>query len=154
MKKMAEKQAAPLLEKLSKDPNDYDTLMKLGGYYFAAQQFDESTKYYERAANLKPSADVFTKLANASFYSGSVDKAVSDLNRALQIDPKFANALYNLGMIKWQAQGDPKGAIECWEKLIKTNPKHPQLDQVRKMIAVVKQHKDMPEGKKAKAPAM
>jgi cytochrome c-type biogenesis protein CcmH/NrfG len=44
-------------------------------------------------------------------------------------------------------QGDTKGAIECWQKLLKTNPNHPQRDQVEKMIKVVNQHKDMPASK-------
>jgi cytochrome c-type biogenesis protein CcmH/NrfG len=154
MKQMAEKQVAPLLAKLKADPNDSDTLVKVGSYYFAARQFDEAASYFERASKVKPSADVLTKLSNAYYYSGSPDKAIATLNQALQIDPKFANALYNLGMLKWQSQGDVKGAVECWEKLLKTNPNHPNRAQVEKMIAVVKQHKNMPAGSKTNVPAM
>jgi cytochrome c-type biogenesis protein CcmH/NrfG len=147
LKQMAAKQMAPLLVQLKANPNDYDLLMKIGGLYFAAQQFDETTKYYEQAAKLKPSAEVYTRLSSAYYYGGSSDKAIAMLNLALQKDPKYANALYNLGMLKWQVQGDTKGAIECWQKLLKTNPDHPQRDQVEKMIKVVKQHKDMPASK-------
>jgi cytochrome c-type biogenesis protein CcmH/NrfG len=154
MKQMAEKQVAPLLEQLKAQPNDNDTVIKVAAYYFAARQFDESAKYFERSASLKPTADVLTRLANAYFYGGAQDKAISTLNRALQLDPKNANALYNLGMLKWQSEGDVKGAIECWQKLLKTNPNHPNRAQVEKMIALVKQHKEMPAGSKTNAPAM
>jgi cytochrome c-type biogenesis protein CcmH/NrfG len=147
LKQMAAKQMAPLLEQLKANPNDYDLLMKIGGLYFAAQQFDETTKYYEQAAKVKPSAEVYTRLSSAYYYGGASDKAIAALNLALQKDPKYANALYNLGMLKWQVQGDTKGAIECWQKLLKTNPNHPQRDQVEKMIKVVNQHKDMPASK-------
>ena len=144
LKAMAEKKVAPLLETLKTNPNDTDTLTKVGMFYIAAGQFNESAQYFEKVTSIKPSADAWTKLANAQAYGGSADQAMASLNKALQIDPKFANALYNLGMLKWQAKGDVKGAVACWEKLIKTNPDHPQLDQVRKLIAHAKQQQGMP----------
>ncbi len=154
LKQMADKQVAPLLEQLSKDPKNTDTMTKVGTYYLAARQFDEATKYFQMAVDAKPTADSLTKLSNAQYYSGQGDKAIETLNKALQIDPKFANALYNLGMMKWQVQGDVKGAIVSWEKLVKTNPNHPQIEQVKKMIARAKEHESMPLGTKTDKPAM
>jgi cytochrome c-type biogenesis protein CcmH/NrfG len=154
MKQMADKQVAPLLEALKQNPKDTDTLTKVGTFYLAARQFDESAKYFEKVTTIKPSADAWTKLSNAQYYGGSGDKAIDSLNKALQIDPKFANALYNLGMLKWQVQGDVKGAIVCWEKLVKTNPNHPQIEQVKKMIARAKEHEKIPTGTKTDKPAM
>lgn len=139
MKQMADTKVAPMLEKLKANPNDTDTLTTVGTIYLAAGQFDESAKYFEKLVAIKPTADSWTKLSNAQAYGHSADKAMASLNKALEIDPKFANALYNMGMIKWQAQGDVKGAIACWEKLVKTNPNHPQLDQVKKLIAHAKE---------------
>jgi cytochrome c-type biogenesis protein CcmH/NrfG len=154
MKRMADKQVAPLLEQLNKNPKDTETLTKVASYYFAAGQFSEAANYYEKIAELKPTAEVLNKLSNAYYYGGATDKAVDALNRALKIDPKFANALYNLGMLKWQAQGDTKGAIECWERLLKTNPNHPGRAQVEKMIARAKEHAKEPAGTKTDKPAM
>jgi cytochrome c-type biogenesis protein CcmH/NrfG len=151
---MADKQVAPLLEALKKQPKDADILIKVGSYYFAARQFDEAASYFEKAASVRPTADVLTKLANAQYYGGAGDKAMATLNRALQLDPKFANALYNLGMLKWQVQGDAKGAVESWEKLLKTNPNHPNRAQVERMIARAKEHEKMPAGTKTDKPAM
>jgi cytochrome c-type biogenesis protein CcmH/NrfG len=156
MKRMAEKQVAPLLEQLAKNPNDTDALIKVGGYYFAAQQFDVAVTYYEKAANIKQTADVLTKLSNAQFYAGAREQAIVTLNRALQIDPKFANALYNLGFLKWQVQGDMKGAIASWEKLLKvTDPNNPNRAGVEKMIERAKEHEKISAGnKKIDKPAM
>lgn len=155
MKRMADKQVAPLLEQLSQNPKDTDTLMKVAGYYFAARQFNDSATYYEKAANIKPTADVLTKLSNAQFYGGSGEKAIATLNQALQLDPKFANALYNLGVLKWQVQGDMKGAIASWEQLLKvTKPDNPNRAAVEKMIARAKEHEKIPAGKKTDKPAM
>lgn len=149
MKGMAEKQAAPLLEQLKQNPNDTDTLMKIGGYYFAAQQFSAASTYYEKAANITPNADVLTKLSNAQFYGGQGEKAIATLDQALKLDPKYANALYNLGILKWQVRGDVKGAISSWEQLLKLIPQNnPSRANVEKMIARAKEHEKMPAGGK------
>jgi cytochrome c-type biogenesis protein CcmH/NrfG len=152
---MADKQVAPLLDELKQNPNDTDTMIKVGGYYYAARQFADAAAYYEKAAAIKPTADVLTKLSNAQFYTGAGDKAIETLNQALKLDPKFANALYDLGMLKWQVQGDTKGAVASWEQLLKvTKPDNPIHATVEKMIAKVKEHEKMSAGKKTDKPAM
>ena len=154
MKRMAEKQVEPLLEQLKSNPNDADTLGKIAHYYMVAGQTKDATTYYEKQVAAKPSAEAYTNLANAYYYGGQGDKAIEALNQALKLDPKSANALYNLGMLKWQVKGDTKGAIESWETLIKTNPNHPQVDKVKKLIAKAKEHANMPAGGKTDKPAM
>jgi cytochrome c-type biogenesis protein CcmH/NrfG len=154
LKQMADKKVAPLLEQLNKNPKDADTLTKVGSFYFAAKQLDEATKYFERAAEARPTAAAYTNLANTQYFAGAGEKAIASLNRALQIDPKYAAALFNLGMAKWQVQGDAEGAIACWEKLRKTNLNEQQRAQVDKMIARAKEHEKMPAGKKTDKPAM
>lgn len=154
LKQMADQQVAPLLEQLKQNPKDSALLTKIATYYMAARQYEDAEKYFQMAVDVKPTADALTKLGNAEYFAGSTDKAIATFNKALEVDPKFANALYNLGMLKWQDQGDVKGAIACWEKLIKTNPNHPQRAQVEKMIAKAKEHEKMPAGAKADKPAM
>jgi cytochrome c-type biogenesis protein CcmH/NrfG len=154
MKRMADKQVEPLLAQLEKNPKDTDTMAKVAHYYIVAGQFNDAAKYYEMESAVKPSADVLTQLSGAYYYGGSGDKAIDTLNRALQLDPKSANALYNLGMLKWQVKGDTKGAIECWEKLLKENPNHPKRAQVEKMIARAKEHEKVSAGTKTDKPAM
>lgn len=153
LKQMADKKAAPLLEELKHKPKDPETLAKVGGYYFVARQFGEATQFYEKAAKLRPTPDLLTKLSSAYYYSGSGEKAIATLDQALQMDPKFASALYNLGMLKWQVRGDTKGAIQSWEKLLKTNPNHPNRAQVERMIARVKEHQNIPAGTQTDKPA-
>ena len=106
------------------------------------------------AVDVKPTANALTKLGNAQSFAGSGDKAMEIFNQALNVDPTLANALYNLGMLKWQVHGDVKGAIACWEKLIKTNPNHPKRAQVEKMIARAKEHEKMPANANTDKPAV
>jgi cytochrome c-type biogenesis protein CcmH/NrfG len=153
MKSMADKKVAPLLDQLKQNPKDVDTLLKIGGFYMAAQQFDDARNYYQKAVDVKATTENLTHLANAEAMGGKGDEAMATLNKALQIDPKSANALYNLGMLKWQVKGDLNGAIACWETLVKTNPNHPQIEQVKQLIAQAKQHAKMTKGAKPAAPA-
>jgi len=147
---MADKQAEPLLAQLKTHPNDAQLLTSIGDLYMAAQQPRSARQYYERSLAVKsanPAA--LTQLASVDYYEGNADKAIANLQRALAVDPGFANALFNLGFIKWHAKADPKGAIEAWQKLLKAHPDHPKRAQVEQIIAQAKQHLNMPAGAKA-----
>jgi cytochrome c-type biogenesis protein CcmH/NrfG len=130
MRQMADKQAAPLLEKLKNNPNDSSLLVQVGGIYHTTHRFKEAADYYSRALDSDPkNVAVRTKLASSLYRNGDIDGAITQLKRALTYDPKDANALFDLGMIKLQGKGDPKGALAAWQRLLKMNP---QLNPDRK----------------------
>ena len=140
LKQMVDKKAAPLLEKLKNSPNDSATLMQVGALYYTTGQFKEASAYYERALQVEP-ANVGNrvKLATSLFRDGDADGAIAQLNQALTYDPKNANALFDLGMVKLQGKQDNKGALAAWHQLLKSNP---QLDadhkaQVQGLMASV-----------------
>jgi tetratricopeptide (TPR) repeat protein len=135
MKQMADKQAAPLLEKLKSDPNNGALLVQVGGIYHSTHQFAEAVAYYGKAVQVEPkNVDYRTKLAISIYRGGDADGAIAQLNQTLSIDPKNANALFNLGMIRLQGKQDGKGALAAWQMLLKSNP---QLSPDRK-AAVLK----------------
>ena len=150
---MADKQAEPLLAQLKTNPKDASVLLNVGNIYLAARQPKEAQSYYERSLAVKAAdANVLTQLATSYYNQGDSDKAMLTLQRALKVDPSFANALFNLGWIKWREKADAKGAIILWEKLLKSNPDHPKRAQVEQLIAQAKQHLSMPEEKKSDQP--
>lgn len=123
MKQMADKQAAPILAKLDKEPNNTDLLVQAGGIYHGAHQFKEAAAFYDRAVAAKPSdVAIRSKLAASLFRMGAVDNAIDQLHEALRYSPTDANSLFNLGMIEWQGKQDAKSALAAWQKLLKTNP--------------------------------
>ena len=140
MKQMADKKAAPLLEKLKSDPTNTDLLKQVGNMYQATHQFKEAADYYDKALQVDPkNVGIRTQLASSLYYNGDVDEAISQLEKSLQYDPKDANSLFNLGMIKWQGKQDSKGAIAAWQQLLKSNPqlKAEQKATVQKLMADV-----------------
>lgn len=130
MKRMADTQATPLLEKMKSDPNNTDLLIQIGRIYRSTHQFKEATVYYDKALQVDPkNVPIRTELASCMYYDGDVEGAINQLQQSLHYDPKDANSLFNLGMIKWQGKQDGPGALAAWQELLKSNP---QLDADRK----------------------
>lgn len=133
--------AGPYLEAVNKDPNDYDSLVKLGNLYYDAQQYPAAIQYYERAVTIHPeNVDVRTDMGTAYWYAGNADKALEQMQTSLKYRPGHPQTLFNLGWIKWQGKGDAKGAVEAWQQLLKANPDYPQKQQVQQYIAKAKEH--------------
>jgi cytochrome c-type biogenesis protein CcmH/NrfG len=130
MKQMADKQAAPLLEKLKADPKNTELLSQLAAVYNSTHQFNEAAVYYAKIAQVDPkNVAARTKLAGSLYYGGDVDGAIRELNKALAGDPDDVNALFNLGLIKLQGKQDAKGALAAWQRLLKA---HPELSPERR----------------------
>jgi cytochrome c-type biogenesis protein CcmH/NrfG len=138
MQHMGQKSAEPLLEKLKADPNNPDLLNQVGTIYRKTHQFKEAAGYYEKALELQPkNAAIRTDLASCLYYTGDVEGAIAQLDQSIKDDPKFAGALYNLGMIKWKGKKDSAGAVEAWQKLLKLTSDPKQQETVKHLISQV-----------------
>jgi cytochrome c-type biogenesis protein CcmH/NrfG len=136
-----EQTAAPLLAVVEKDPGDYDSLVKLGNVYYDGQQYRSAISFYERALKIHPeNSDVRTDMGTAYWYAGDASKALETMEASLKYQPGHPQTLFNLGWVRWQGKGDPKGAIEAWQQLLKANPEYPQKQQVEQYIAKAKEH--------------
>ena len=134
MQQMADRQAAPLLEKLKSDPNNTALLIQVGGLFHTTHRFKEAAIYYGKAVQADPkNVALRNRLASSLYRSGDVDGAIAQLNQALKCDPKDANSLFNLGTIKLQGKRDGKGALAAWQQLLNSNP---QLSADRKAIVL------------------
>ncbi len=138
MKHMADVKAQPLLEKLKTDPANPDLLAEIGTAYQAAHQFKEAAGYYEKSLAINPKNVVIrTEIASCLYYDGNVDGALAQLEQALKDDPKNANVLFNLGVMRLDAKKDKQGAVAAWQQLLKSNPTldAQKKNAVEKMIA-------------------
>ena len=67
--------AAPLLDAVNKNPNDYDSLIKLRKLFYDGKQFPSAIQYYERALALHPeNPDVRTDMGTATGTTGMPTK--------------------------------------------------------------------------------
>jgi len=138
MKQMAAKKAEPLLEKLKNDPKNSDLLIQIGNVYISTHQFKEAASYYDKSLQIDPkNVAIRTEMASCLYYNGDVDGAIRELQQSLRYDPKDADSLFDLGMIKWQGKQDSKGALAAWQELLKSNPQlsPDRKAQVEKLMA-------------------
>lgn len=154
MKRMADKQVAPLLEQLQKDPKNADLLAQIGHAYMAAQQFQSAQQYFEQSIATKPKPDALNELAFVYVKLGDLDKAIAALNKAVAINPKDAKILFNLGYLEWKGKSDPKAAIAAWQAFLKADPKSPDRGKVEQMMAQAKKHLSIAPGTKTEKPTM
>jgi cytochrome c-type biogenesis protein CcmH/NrfG len=138
MKHMADKQAEPLLAQLKNDPKNASVLKQVAAIYESTHQFQQAADYYGKALDVNPK-DIAARTERASclYYAGDVDGALGQLQQSVQDDPKDANSLFNLGMIRWKGKNDRSGAVQAWNQLLKSNPKleADKKDQVQRLIA-------------------
>jgi tetratricopeptide (TPR) repeat protein len=151
LRRMADKQASPLLDELQKDQANPELLARVGNVYYDAQQYPLAIDYYQRALKVKPAdASVRTDMATAYWYTGSADTAIAEFNRALADEPNKPNALFNLGVVQWQGKMDIKGALATWQRLLDTNPNYEGKAKVVELMAQVKKHSSLKAGSQAK----
>jgi cytochrome c-type biogenesis protein CcmH/NrfG len=154
LKKMADAQAAPLIEKLKSDPNNAELLASIGNYYYDAQQYPTAINYYQQALKVQPSnTSVRTDLGTAYWYAGDADNAIAEFKKSLSYEPNKPNTLFNLGVVEWQNKMDVDAAVATWQKLLDTNPNYEGRDKVLEMIAQAKKHAGMKAGAAAKSAA-
>lgn len=132
-------QVAPMLEQLKSDPKNADLLAQIGNTYYDAKQFPLAIDFYERSLQIRPAeVSVRTDLGTAYWYNGGdADTAIQQLDQALTYDANYANALFNLGVVKWQGKQDGKGALAAWQKLLATNPNYENKDKVLEFVSQV-----------------
>jgi len=142
MKRMANKKAEPLLEKLKTDPKNTELLTQVARMYETTHQFKEAADYFGKAVEADPkNVETRAEMASCLYYSGDVDGAIAQLERSLTYDAKNPNSLFNLGVMRWQGKKDAKGALSAWQQLLKTNPglAADKKSQVQKLMAQVEQ---------------
>ena len=140
--RMADSQAAPMIEKLKATPGDPALLTTIGNIYYDAKLYAIAIDYYGHVLKQKPAdVSVRTDMGTAYWYMGNADTAIDEFNKALTYEPTSPNTLFNRGLVKWNGKNDAAGALADWDKLLKANPNYEGKDNVLKMIAEVKQQK-------------
>jgi Tfp pilus assembly protein PilF len=140
LKRMADKKAAPVLEKLKSDPKNPQLWNQVGLIYKSAHQFKEAAGYFEKSLQYdSKNLGVRADYASCLYYTGDVDGALAQLNQSLAYDPKHAGTLMNIGIIKWRGKNDVDGAVAAWEKLLQYHPDFPQKNLVQQMLTQAKQ---------------
>jgi len=129
-----------LEDKVKSNPKDIASLAELGGMQAEQGNFTESAKWYKQAVAADPkNIELRNYLGEVLFQANNIDESLAVFRETLVISPTHPEALFDYGYILLQGKNDANGAIESWEKLVKTNPKFDQLDKVKQLIETVKE---------------
>jgi tetratricopeptide (TPR) repeat protein len=122
------------------DPKNIAALSELGNLQADQLNFSEAAKWYKQAVDADPkNIDMRNYLGEALFQANNIDESLAVFRQTLEIAPTHPEALFDYGYILLQGKNDSKGAIESWEKLVKTNPNFDQIDRVKQLIEAVKE---------------
>jgi tetratricopeptide (TPR) repeat protein len=108
--------ALPYQEKVvALDPGNVQTRVELGFNYLNHQNEPQrAATVMAEAAELEPSAKVFTFLAQADIGAGMVDKAEEVLRRAIAAEPAYAHSYVVLiALLEEQGRGDEAAEVRA-----------------------------------------
>lgn len=122
------------------NPQDRQTRLKLGNFFYDMGRFDAAIPWYQEALALDP-ADVLasTDLGTCYLYIGNVSKALEQYQESLKIDPGHPQTLQNLGIAYFTA-GEYGKAIDTWERLLKAHPDYPNAADVKSQLETARMH--------------
>ncbi|MBC8426893.1 DUF3808 domain-containing protein, partial [bacterium] len=114
-------------EAIARDPrsaNQRETHHHLGYVHLFRQNFHEAYRAFSRALEAREHPQTYYGLANACAQLGMPREQMRALERAVQLEPKFAPALRNLGVLYLQ-QGDLVAAEKVLLKAVRYDPSSP-----------------------------
>ena len=122
-----------LLRAYEKNPKDYNLIVTLANIYFDVSQsrddpesLKKSREFYQKALEIKPNdTDVRSDLGLTYLLANPPEneKAVTEFNKALKINPKHEKTLQNMAQAMIAA-GKTKVAEDFINKLKEVNPKN------------------------------
>ena len=114
-------------------PEYADGYTNLGSVVYYLDRLDEAQRLFSRSIQLKPTSTAFSNRCAVEFDKRSMDAAVADCRKAVELQPTSALALGNLGDALAEsgkgveARDTYRKAIEAGNKLLAINPASPDL---------------------------
>ena len=117
--------ASPKSAHRNKRATCYDHL-QLGLIFYRSKSYELAIEQFQLARKQAPhSLNVWNNLAVAYMDNGELDKAMSALQHALKLNPRYASAHFHLGQL-YDKLGNNDLARECYKKVIEFD-KHREL---------------------------
>jgi tetratricopeptide (TPR) repeat protein len=118
------------LQALQKDPNDLTALIAIGNAYndLGTSQrnvsyIQKAAEYYQRALKITPNdAPVGTDLAICYYYLGRYSDAIKQVNKVISLNPTYALAYLNYGIILQNGTKDYPAAAAAYRKFLSLVP--------------------------------
>ena len=124
--------ASFLNQALSRDSGNYDALLLQGRLLLAQTQAPQAIAEFGRMATAyERSPQVHYQLALAHLLNNDAAKALTSVNRAVTLDPNFAEAILVQARLNLR-KGDPAAAVAALTRLVN---RQPQIAQAHLLLA-------------------
>ena len=132
---------AILGERLQRNPNDLEALLRLAHVHLDQGQNDAAKAMYQRVLQTDPrNAEAITHIGSVAAAEGRLDEALKRYDEALAIDPKYLHALWDKATFLQQTKGTPAAAVPVWEAVLKVVPPgSPDALKAQEMLAAARQ---------------
>lgn len=118
-----------------REPANPTPRVQLANLYFDAERYSDAIKWYGDALKLAPNdVDVSTDLGVSYYYTNQADKALEQFSHSLQIDPRHAKTLLNVGIVKAFGKQDLTGAEDAWQKVVQLAPESPEGQAAKRAL--------------------
>lgn len=87
------------LKAIRTDDSCTEALVGLGLTYALLGKYEEAVKYLKKAAELRPSENIYVNLGNAYFASGKIEDAEKMYKEALNLNEKYFPAIINIARL-------------------------------------------------------
>jgi tetratricopeptide (TPR) repeat protein/S1-C subfamily serine protease len=104
------------------ESNDLTLLNEKAAILFDLKQYSEAIAIYDEIIRKEPETYAYYNRGLAKYTLGNKQAAIADYDKALTLNPKFAEAYNNRGNAK-SAVGDNQAAIADYDKALALNPK-------------------------------
>ena len=127
---------AELIATAEADGQDAQSRILLAGMYFDSHSFEQAIPWYEEVVGLMPEdVQASTNLGISYYYVGSLERAVEQLERSLDIEPGHAQTLVSLGVVKAFGLEDLDGASAAWQRVLEVAPDGPEAEAAREALS-------------------
>lgn len=142
-------QIASLSQQAQQKTDDASIQLALGDAYFdygsyllqnnkedeGKAQFKLAVPAYQKYLAKNENISAYTDMATAAFYAGENDVADAGFKKALSINPKYYQALYNYAIFLAQGKSDYSGAVNQLTAAINVAPSQDDAQSLMQMIS-------------------
>jgi len=121
------------------NPGDAQPRVQLGNMYFDAEMYPQAITWYEQAFALQAKdPNLSTDLGVAYYYTNQPDRAISQFEHSLSVDPQHTKTLLNMGIVRAFGKQDLEGAAQAWEQVVAIAPNSPEGQAAQKGLEGLK----------------
>lgn len=121
------------------DPYSWIAHYMLGTAYTKIHNWQEAYAEFVTSVELNPTEpSTWQMCGEVSIVLQQLDEAEQYLRKALELNPHLTDAVVNFGFLFLQ-RGDPKRALEFFEKALMLEPRHPKALQGKRQLRIMQE---------------